>query len=69
MKMITSKIAILETLNDMDNGQAEKVLAYIKGLLYANPLKSEDYHQFKDEALREIRQALSQRDSDGMIPS
>jgi hypothetical protein len=54
------KNEILETLNSLDQAQTDKVMDYIKGLLYVK--KDETYYQkFKQEALREIRQALSKK--------
>lgn len=53
----TPKLAILETLREMDNVQAESVLKYIKSLL-ANSKCSPDYGYFKQQALKEIRSAL-----------
>ena len=52
------KIAIQASLAELDSLQAEKVLEYIKGLLQ-KPRKTRDYYEFKQEALNEIRQALS----------
>jgi hypothetical protein len=54
----TPKLAILETLREMDNIQAENVLKFIKSLL-ANSKCSPGYSQFKQQALREIRSALN----------
>jgi len=57
---ITPKLAILETLREMDNLQAIKVLEFIKSI---NEKRSKsryesDYPRFKQEALIEIRSAL-----------
>ncbi len=41
----------------MDQVQMEEVLTYIKGLLN-HPKRTEDYKDFKREAMKEIRQAL-----------
>jgi hypothetical protein len=49
---------ILETLSVLDQEQAEKVLAYMKGILYDDTRKAV-YKQFKREAMRDIRQALN----------
>jgi hypothetical protein len=49
---------ILETLSVLDQEQAEKVLAYMKGILYDDTHKAV-YKQFKREAMRDIRQALN----------
>lgn len=57
MTIINQKHEILESLNSLDQGQTEKVLDYIKGLLYA-PKTEADYKRFKQDALKEIRQAL-----------
>ena len=48
---------ILESLNSLDQNQAEKVLEYIKGLLYKTPDEA-SYKRFKQEAMKEIRHAL-----------
>lgn len=51
------KLAILQSLDAMDQVQMEEVLTYIKGLLN-HPKRTEDYKDFKREAMKEIRQAL-----------
>jgi hypothetical protein len=53
------KHQILESLDSLDQGQAEKVLEYIKGLQIPSRAGAE-YQKFKREALKEIRQALGQ---------
>jgi hypothetical protein len=58
MTTINQKHQILESLDALDHGQQEKVLDYIKGLLY--PSREDARHQkLKREAMKEIRQALS----------
>jgi len=52
------KLAIIQSLDAMDQVQMEKVLQYIKGVLVQNGKM--DYRAFKSEAMREIRQALLQ---------
>jgi hypothetical protein len=49
---------ILETLNVLDQEQAEKVLTYMKGILYGDTEQAM-YQKFKREAMKEIRQALT----------
>lgn len=49
------KLAILQSLDAMDKVQVNEVLTYIKDIL-SEP--SKDYHAFKKEAMKEIRQAL-----------
>jgi hypothetical protein len=57
MTTIHQKHAILESLDSLDQTQTEKVLGYIKSLLYSS--KDDATHQkLKREALKEIRQAL-----------
>ncbi|AYB30469.1 hypothetical protein [Chryseolinea soli] len=57
MTTIHQKHAILESLDSLDQTQTEKVLAYIKSLVYSS--KDDATHQkLKREALKEIRQAL-----------
>ena len=58
MTITNQKHEILESLNSLDQGQTEKVLDYIKGLIYA-PKTEADYKRFKQGALKEIRQALN----------
>lgn len=60
MTSIHQKHEILESLNSLDPGQAEKVLEYIKGLLYATPDET-SHKKFKREAMKEIRRALGKR--------
>jgi len=51
------KLAIVQSLDAMDQVQMEEVLTYIKGLLN-RPKRTENYKTFKREAMKEIRQAL-----------
>lgn len=57
MTPINQKHQIVESLDALDQVQAEKVLEYIKGLLYTSKDEA-SYQKFKREALKEIRQAL-----------
>jgi hypothetical protein len=50
---------ILETLDELDQQQTEKVLAFMKSFLQQDPHKIQ-YKRFKREAMREIRQAITQ---------
>ncbi len=50
------KLAILQSLDTLDQVQMEKVLDYIKGVLQ-QPVTS-NYQNFKKEAMKEIRKAL-----------
>lgn len=50
------KLAILQSLDAMDQVQMEKVLQYIKGVLVSE--EKVDYGTFKHRAMKEIRQAL-----------
>ncbi len=52
----SSKLAILQSLDAMDQVQMEKVLGYIKDVL-KNPV-GHDYQNFKKEAMKDIRRAL-----------
>lgn len=60
MKTSDQKHEILESLEALDQRQAEKVLTYIKGLLHA-PENDASYRKLKRNALKEIRQALGKR--------
>lgn len=58
MATIHQKHQLLESVRGLDAAQAEKVLAYIKGLVQQMP--SESHHEkMKKAALKEIRRALS----------
>jgi len=50
------KLAILQSLDAMDQLQMEKVLQYIRGVLVQEG--KTDYRTFKSEAMKEIRSAL-----------
>ena len=52
------KLAILQSLDAMDQLQMETVLDYIKNVLRSNI--SVDQKSFKKEAMKEIRKALRQ---------
>ena len=51
------KLAILQSLDAMDQKQMDEVLRYIKGVL-SRHAKPNDYQTFKRRALMEIQQAL-----------
>ena len=55
------KLAILQSLDAMDQLQMENVLDYIKSVLQNN--SSVDQKSFKKEAMKEIRKALRQNRS------
>ena len=64
--MRTPKTAILETLDKMDNLQAEKALRYIRSLIESNDRYTYDHMKVKQKALLEIRSALRNDKSIGM---
>ena len=49
------KLAILQSLDAMDQGQMEQVLNYIKGIVQNENM---NYRNFKSGAMKEIRKAL-----------
>jgi hypothetical protein len=51
------KLAILQSLDAMDQKQMDEVLMYIKGIL-SQPARPSDYQTFKRQALKEIQHAL-----------
>ena len=55
------KLAILQSLDAMDQLQMENVLLYIRGVLHQHD--SADHKSFKKEAMKEIRKALRQNKS------
>jgi len=59
--MKAPKKVILETLNQIDNVQAEKVVDFIKSLLESNSTETRS-RLFKQKALREIRNALNKEE-------
>jgi len=52
------KLAILQSLDAMDQVQMEKVLLYIKGVLAQEQNLNSNHRLFKHRAMAEIRQAL-----------
>ena len=60
MTNINRKHQILESLDSLDQDQTDKVLGYIKGLLYSSN-DEVSHKKLKREALKEIRQALNKR--------
>ena len=50
------KLAILQSLDAMDQVQMEQVLLYIKDMLVRS--EKVNYQNFKSEAMKEIRKAL-----------
>lgn len=52
------KLAILQSLDVMDQVQMENVLVYIREILQRS--ERQDSKNFKKEAMKEIRQALRQ---------
>jgi hypothetical protein len=57
MTTIHQRHEILDSLNALDASQAQKVLEYIKGLLYTTPDEATQ-KEIKREAMKEIRRAL-----------
>lgn len=55
--LYSPKLAILQSLDAMDQRQMDEVLRYIKGVLSCSA-KPNDYQTFKRKALKEIQQAL-----------
>jgi hypothetical protein len=60
MTPINQRHQILESLDSLDSSQAEKVLEFIKGLLYKTRDEASK-KKFKQEAMKEIRSALGKR--------
>ena len=59
MTNFNKKHQIMESLDSLDQVQADKVLDYIKSLLFNS--NEEAHKNLKREALKEIRQALSKK--------
>jgi hypothetical protein len=59
------KLAILQSLDAMDQMQMDEVLRYIKGVLQ-RPVSVTDYQTFKRQALKEIQQALNTEGKKGL---
>jgi mRNA-degrading endonuclease RelE of RelBE toxin-antitoxin system len=57
MTTIDQKHQILESLDALDQAQTEKVIDYIKALLYT-PRDDARYQKLKREGMKEIRKAL-----------
>ena len=60
MTSSNKKNQILESLDSLDQDQADKVLGYIKGLLYTADREA-SYQKLKREGLKEIRKALNNK--------
>jgi hypothetical protein len=56
--MTYDRLRILESVSNLDPGQAEKVLEYIKGLSRESAEEA-SYKRFKHQAMQQIRMALS----------
>lgn len=59
MEAITKKQALLQSIEGMNQAEMDKVIDYIKMMLY-NADNDWSYLNFKKEALREIQSALHQ---------
>jgi CO dehydrogenase/acetyl-CoA synthase beta subunit len=59
MTTTNQKQEILQSLSSLDSVQSEKVLNYIKGLMKGNQNEVQ-YQRLKQEAMKEISQALGQ---------
>lgn len=57
MKTLTKKQAILQSLDAMNASEMEKVLDYIKNLLY-DQRHDRNYERLKERAMKEIKKAL-----------
>lgn len=57
MKTLTKKQAILQSLEAMNASEMEKVLDYIKDMLYDHA-NDRNYQEFRKKAMQEIRVAL-----------
>ena len=57
MRLVESKRRILDSLNEMDKSQADRVLEYIQDLLMS-PKDQREYQHFKSSAMKQINQAL-----------
>lgn len=57
MTLFHQKHQILASLDSMDQGQTEKVLEYIKSIMYSKKNEASQNY-LKREAMKEIRQAL-----------
>jgi hypothetical protein len=55
--LYSPKLAILQSLDAMDQKQMDEVLQYIKGI-FSQSARPNDYQTFKRQALMEIQQAL-----------
>ncbi|MEQ8243787.1 hypothetical protein [Fulvivirga sp.] len=58
MENLTKKQAIVQSLESMNSREQEQLIGFIKEMLY-EPERDIDYTKFKENALKEIQQALS----------
>jgi len=61
MQNVTKKQAIMQSLEAMNASEMEKVIDYIKDLLYTEE-QDMSYQNFKRNAIKEIQQALNSGD-------
>ncbi len=59
MENLTKKQAIVQSLESMNSNEQEQLIGFIKDMLY-EPERDADYSTFKEKALKEIQQALTQ---------
>jgi predicted Zn-dependent peptidase len=62
MENLTKKQAIVQSLKSMNTTETEKLINFIKDILY-QPYQGERYIKFKEHALDEIRDALTSENS------
>ncbi|MEQ8927891.1 MAG: hypothetical protein RLO81_18890 [Fulvivirga sp.] len=58
METTTKKQAIVQSIDSMNEAEMEKVIGFIRGLIYSPDL-DQDYLEFKRKGLKEIQDALS----------
>ena len=66
MNTITKKQAILQSLDSMSASEMDKVLDYVKDMLY-NEENDINYQSFKSNALKEIQTALKKDKQKGLL--
>ncbi|QSE98177.1 hypothetical protein [Fulvivirga lutea] len=57
METTTKKQAIVQSINSMNEAEMEKVIGFIRDLIYS-PDQDRDYLEFKRKGLKEIQDAL-----------
>jgi len=66
MENLTKKQSIVQSLGSMNQREMEKVVDYIRGLLY-RPENDSSHQMMRERALKEIKEALNGNSSEIVV--